>query len=220
MASPYDHGDGHTFWLKCTQDADIWESIPDDHGGHISHNDRNFLIVGKMPEYSRKRILIQFEDIPEEYANRKIKWAKMYLYYWKYHKASWQEYEQAPMIPRDLQVHQLLKSWNESETTSVNRSNDSKWNEPFVALDGSDAAAAPLSSVTVHPQRPRGYIEFDVTEAVSNWCTGQPNCGLLIWATNEDSNGVEIRFRGRIRRYDDEGIYEDELPSLIVQCSY
>ena len=219
MATEYhDNGDGKAFWLKCTQDADIWETIPEDHGGHISHKDRGphgFVIVGKMPEYSRKRILTQFEDIPEAYRGWHVKWAKMYLYYWYSHKASWQSQQEAPSIPRDLQVHQMLKSWNEDDVTSKVRLQDSEWNEPFVALDDGDAASTPINCVTVHPQRPPGHVEFDVTDAVRNWCDGQPNYGLLIWATNEDDDGKEIRFWGR--RYEKD---EDRQPLLIVQCSY
>lgn len=211
-----DSGNGTTITLNCTKDADIWESIPEDHGGHIPHFDsarKGVLIVGKMPEYSRKRILIQFENVPDEYVRRHIEWAKMYLYYSYAHKASWQKKVEAPSIGRHLQVHQLLKNWDEIEVTSKYRSNESGWNEPFVALDDSDAALAWLDRVTVYPQRPPGYVEFDVTEAVRNWCTGQENHGVLLWATNEDVNGRELRFCGS--RYDEE---PDMEPKLIVQC--
>ncbi len=36
--------------------------------------------------------------------------------------------------------------------------------------------------------RPAGYVEFDITEAMRNWKSGQPNYGLLVWATNEESS--------------------------------
>ena len=42
--------------------------------------------------------------------------------------------------------------------------------------------------------RPVGFVEFDITEAVRNWQSGDPNYGLLLLATNENTLGRGIRF--------------------------
>ncbi len=42
-----------------------------------------------------------------------------------------------------------------------------------------------------------GYMEFDITAAVQNWQSGDPNHGLLIWATNELEEGRDIRFASK-----------------------
>ena len=42
--------------------------------------------------------------------------------------------------------------------------------------------------------RPLGYVEFDITEAARNWKAGEPNCGVVLLAVNEDVGGSEIRF--------------------------
>ena len=78
------------------------------------------------------------------------------------------------------------------EATSINRCNGIKWNEPYVALDNKDANATKLDSVYFSTSTPwSSYKEFDITKAAKNWKTGQPNYGVLIWATNEDT---DIRF--------------------------
>ena len=36
-------------------------------------------------------------------------------------------------------------------------------------------------------------MEFDITQAVTNWLSGQPNYGVVISATNEQIKGREAR---------------------------
>ena len=42
--------------------------------------------------------------------------------------------------------------------------------------------------------RPAGFLEFDITEAMRNWQSGDPNYGVLLLATNENTLGRGIRF--------------------------
>ena len=169
--------------LNVTQD--VWIEGSGNKGGY------NFLVVGKHPLYTKKRILIQFEDIPNTTECQNIKWAKIYLKYWYSHKASWLTPQQAPNIPRTLQVHQIKKEWNETEATSINRLRGHKWRKPYVGLDDVEADASTLDTVIFTGE---SYVEFDITKAAQNWKSGDPNHGVLIWATNEDCDGRDIRF--------------------------
>ena len=46
--------------------------------------------------------------------------------------------------------------------------------------------------------RPAGFMpEFDVTQAVRNWRAGEPNHGVIMWATNENVPGRDLRFASR-----------------------
>lgn len=67
-------------------------------------NSYKFLIYGKHPGFLKKRILIQFDDIPEECD--KIVSAKLYLKYWYSHKASY--IKTLVNINRTVQVHQVI----------------------------------------------------------------------------------------------------------------
>ena len=73
-----------------------------------------------------------------------VKRADMYLHFWYAHKASWQSVQTAPYIPRTLQVHQVKKSWNETQATSIYRSARERWSQPYLALDGTDVVAYSL----------------------------------------------------------------------------
>ena len=90
----------------------------------------------------------------------------MYLYFWYAHKASWHTVQQTPYISRHLRVHQVKKSWSESQATTTNRYSWIRWSSSYLALDGSDAAAYPQSGdVVMYPGQPSRYVDFDVTEA-------------------------------------------------------
>ena len=178
-------GGGIIFRLNAT--ADVWLE------GSGNKNNYNFLIVGKHPQYAKKRSLIKFENIPS--SCNTVKSAKMYLQYWYSHKASWQT---VTNINRTLQVHQVKKQWREKEATSINRCNGVKWNQPYVALDNKDANATKLDSVYFETSTPGlSYVEFDISKAAKNWKSGRPNYGVLIWATNEDTDARDIHFFSR-----------------------
>ena len=73
-----DTGNGYIYKLEATQDVFIYDSS--------NYNFYNFLIVAKHPFYHKKRMLLQFQDLPS--TCKQVEWAKMYLYYWYSHKAS------------------------------------------------------------------------------------------------------------------------------------
>ena len=183
-------GNGYIYKLEGTQDDFIYKTS--------NYNFYDFLIVAKHPGYPKKRMLLQFQDLP--YTCKEIKWAKMYLYYWYSHKASFMTVQQVPFIVRTLQVHQIKKQWSETQATSVNRQSGRAWTSPFLALDGSDAASDIQDNVKLYTYHPgEQYIEFDITVAARNWKSGEPNYGVLVWATNENEKGRDIRFYSRER---------------------
>ena len=160
--------------------------------GGSNRNLQQYLIVGLHPDYPKKRSLLQFEDLPSTCTT--LHWAKMYLYYDYSHKASSHSVLQAPFISRDIQVHQVTKDWEENQATSTIRKTGVPWGEPYLDLDGCDAKEKALDSVTIYISRPQGFVEFDITKAIHHWQKGQPNYGVVIWATNEDTPGRDTRF--------------------------
>ena len=176
--------------LEATQD--VWLERPD--VNYNSHEGR-FLLVGTHFRYPRKRFLIQFENLPS--SCKSIKWAKMYLYFYYAHMASFHTVKESPDIPRTLRVHQVKKEWNETQATSALRLRSVSWSAAYLALDGKDACSKFQDEVTVYTGRPSGYMEFDITEAVRNWGKGEPNYGLLVMAKNEQEVGRDLRFFSR-----------------------
>ena len=198
-------GNGILYRMNATDDVFVYDSRNQDHF--------DFLIVGNHPGYPLKRTLVKFENIP--YACKSIQWAKMYLYFWYSHKASFRSDQSVPYIPRPLQVNQIRKYWNENTATRDNRQPNIKWNVPYLGLDGSDTVAKVLDVVTVYTGRPAGYMEFDITHAAKNWRSGQPNYGVVISATNEQKLGREARFYSR-ERGNDWRVH----PMMSVLCNY
>ena len=167
--------------LKLNAVKDVWIE------GTHNKNSYDFLIFGKHAHYPKKRILIQFQDIPK--TCKSIKSAKLHL---KYRRSfTWKP---EPCIPRTVQVHQIKKCWSETAATSIKRDATNSWSKPYLAIDGTDADPCTLDSVCFHSE---SVLELDITEAAKNWHSGDPNNGVLIWVTNEDCNGCDVRFHSR-----------------------
>ena len=184
----FDTGAGKVYKLSVTQA--VWLE-----SGSVNYNSYEYLIVSRHPGYPNKRSLVQFEDLPTSCPSSNVISAKMYLYYEYSHKASFDTAKSVPFIPRHLQVHLVKKPWVESQTTSTMHLPGSPWSSRWLALDGTDAEATPQQgTVTIFPHRPKGFVEFDVTNAVKDWSSGVPNNGLVIRATNELDAGRDTRF--------------------------
>ena len=89
---------------------------------------------------------------------------------------------------------QLKKSWKETEATSSRRYYGENWSEHYLDLKGNDAGPDVIGTTTVYTNRPAGFVEFDVTNAVRNWANGNSNYGVLLRATTEYTEGRGIRF--------------------------
>ncbi|MGJ8945940.1 hypothetical protein AB9K17_23915, partial [Salmonella enterica subsp. enterica serovar Kentucky] len=65
----------------------------------------------------------------------------MYIHYWLAHKPSFCSLQQCPYTPRHLRVNRIKKAWSESQATSTYRFTGVPWAEPYLALNGTDAAS-------------------------------------------------------------------------------
>ena len=111
----------------------------------------------------------------------------MYVYFVDGYKPDWMTVTQAPYIERDLQVHQVYQWWFEHQITRKYQFYSHEWNELYLALDGTDASSIVQDTVMIFTDRPAGYIEYNVKEAMDNWKSGNSNNhGLIVRATNED----------------------------------
>jgi len=204
----YNTGRGRVYKLGVTQDVTLERS-------HSNYNWLQYLLVSKHPQYPNKRSLVQFENLPRSCPYSKIQRAKMYLYFVYAHKASWHSIYLTPWIPRYMKVHLVKKSWKESQATSTKRDYGHMWGTPYLGLNNIDAESAPQQpqAVTIFPYRPRGFVEFDITNAVRSWSRGVPNNGLVIRATNELTPGRGIRFASNAMRDKSQHAY------VLVLCS-
>ena len=202
----YYTGAGTVYILGVKQDVSLERR-------YRNFNYLQYLMVSRHPGYSNKRSLVQFQDLPRACKASRIYSAKMYLYYVYAHKPSWHSVTKTPFIPRYLQVHLVKKSWREDQATRRLRFKGAPWSSEWLRLDGTDAEAAPqCGTVTFFPLRPRGFMEFDVTNAVKSWRQGVPNYGLLIRATNELERGRDIRFASNAMRD------SSKHPYILVRC--
>ena len=101
---------------------------------------------------------------------------------------------QSPFITRTVQAHRVLKSWKETQATTTRTNSTALWQQQYLGLDDTDANDCPTGRTTIYAGRPAGFVEIEVTSAVRDWKAGNPNHGLLIWATNEDQTGCDTRF--------------------------
>ena len=178
-------GAGACYVLKTVQD--VWLEDPNN-----NNYGRQWLIVSKATGFSKKRSLIQFEDIPN--SCQTVNHAMMYLYYDTSAKASWQTNDQAPFITRTIQAHRVLQEWDETQATTTKRTSTSLWNTPYLGLDDIDARSCPTGHTTIYAVRPQSFVEIEITSAAKEWKAGDANYGVVIWATNEDQNGRDTRF--------------------------
>ena len=190
--TPTNTGIGVNYRLEDTQDVYLDGSrntIPDD---------PNLLRVGMAPSSFINRFLVQFENIPTSCGS--MKWAKLFVYFNYSGRPGGLSPKQASDWSRTLQVHQVLVPWIESQATSIYRQTSPAlipWSQLYLALDGTDAVHYTQDSFTMS-QQPPSYILFDITEAARNWLKGDPNNGLLVWATNDNTDlGTDLRFSSR-----------------------
>ena len=151
-----------------------------------------YLLVGLHKGWPKKRIVIQFEDIPSTCSN--VTSAVMYMKYAYAHKASWFSDSEAPIITRRLCSHQILRSWNEGtigSTTYMTANIDylNNYCTDLVTLTPSNLEG--LLSVA------NRFLAFDITETARNWVSGDPNYGIIVIDLNENLNGRDRRFWSR-----------------------
>ena len=86
----------------------------------------------------------------------------MYIYFKYAHKPSSYSLDDAPQVKHEAQLHTVLLPWDEAEATSSYRLSGVAWSTQYLALDGTDADAAVISSNTMQLAQPARLMAFDV----------------------------------------------------------
>ena len=147
----------------------------------------------------------------------------MYLYFDYAHKASWHSVDQSPNLEHELNVHQVLKDWDEYSVTSTNTGiTGSSWYDDYLDISGLDIDAystqAGYTSTEYLPSFNHRWVEFDVTNAVKNWLQGEENYGLLIKVNDETIDTRDLRFFSRENTQDNECEGANYAPKLYLFC--
>ena len=159
-----------------------------------------YLLVGKHAGTSKKRFVVQFEDISNNCS--KVAEAVMYLKYAYAHSGTI-----GPLVTRYLCVHQILRDWDEGSigsTTYMNENTD--YNSQCVDI-------VTMTPGSIEGQLANGFVPFDITELAKNWLKGDANYGILVRDINEDVLGRDRRFYSR------ESSTEDRRPYIGITCS-
>jgi len=101
-----------------------------------------------------------------------------------------------------VQAHQLLRHWRELEADSLKRRTGSNWLTPRGKIGpGSDStlvdANGQYESTTLFKdlEYPAWKI-WDLSALTQKWITSAAtNYGVILWATNEDTDGMNLFFR-------------------------
>ena len=153
-----DLGSGTVYTLQVVKDVTLER-------GTTNFNYLQYLIVGLHPGFPRKRSLLQFEDLPSNCTE--MHWATMYLYYVYSHKASFYTVQQAPFISRNIQVHEVLKEWEESQATKTFWKTGVPWSQQYLDLNGGDARKEVLDSVTIYTNRPEALLNLTLLKPLA-----------------------------------------------------
>jgi hypothetical protein len=200
--------------------ADTWLE------GSSAQGTRDLLIVGKEAGYSKKRSLVQVPlEAFDNGAGRagsgatRTEAAARASLAQSVVKATLRVRLRRPysarsggdVISRQLMASELLVPFAETQASTTVRVAGSGW-QPAGTLSYKDyrlnpdvvdqTAAAVTTFMGAHdsktPTAFPSWIEWDVTAAVKSWIQNPAtNHGLLLWATNEDTDGADLRFQAR-----------------------
>ena len=146
------------------------------------------------PITPKKRTVIEFDiagsGIP---STANVINAQMQLYYYSAMRPTGST---DPWIDRWIQAHQLLVDWDEAQATKVKRLTSTNWNADWGAIDGTDADSTMESTVLFQEGETGTWKSWNLTNVTQDWVDGSAtNYGVILWATNEDTDGYEMRFR-------------------------
>ena len=86
--------------------------------------------------------------------------------------------------------------WDEAQATRDDRLTSTAWGAQYGAIDGSDATASLESTVLFQEGETGNWKSWNLTNVTQEWVTGDSsNYGVILWATNEDTDGYDLRFR-------------------------
>ena len=149
----------------------------------------SFFIIGKAYGYPKKRALIKFttSGVP---SSATVLNARMQLYYYSANSGtggSW--------IDRWVQAHQMLANWNEAQANRDNRLTSTPWNVQYVGLNDIDAKSGYESTMLFQTGQTATWKNWDLTALTQKWVNlTASNYGVVLWATNEATDGYDLRF--------------------------
>jgi ribonuclease T1 len=99
-------------------------------------------------------------------------------------------------VDRWVQAHQILVNWNETQATRDNRLTGTPWNVAYVGLNDIDAKSTYESTILFQSGQTNTWKSWDITALTQKWVNGTAtNYGVVLWATNEATDGYDLRFR-------------------------
>ncbi len=166
------------------------------------------LLVGKARDpwtnYPKKRTIIKFNtsSVPP---TATVVNAQLKL---RYYAAVRPTGSTDPWVDRWVQAHQLLRHWKELEADSLKRLSGVNWLAPRGKIGpGSDSLTADANgqfeSTTLFVQSEISTLpiwkSWNLTNLTQKWVKVSgpgsfPSYGVILWATNENVNGYDLRF--------------------------
>jgi len=145
------------------------------------------LVIGKSTGTYKKRTIIKF-NVSGVPSNATVINAQMKLRYYGVTGSPW--------IDRSVQAHQLLVNWGETQATKDNRLTGTGWALAYGAINGTDANATMESKTLFKVNEFPVWKNWDLTTLTQKWINGlATNYGVILWATNEDTDGMNLWFR-------------------------
>ena len=162
---------------------DVWLETASNLNAHAAG-----LLVGKAGLGLTKRTLVQF-DLSGVPANAQVVSARLKLKYYTSVSAggSW--------VDRNIEAHQMLVTWDESQATKTKRTAADNW-AATLGLAGTDYKSAAESTVLFTASTIAGsYQYWNLTWLTREWLDGTAaNYGVMLIADNETVVGHDLRF--------------------------
>lgn len=151
--------------------------------------DEEFLIVGKSGVTPKKRSLLKF-DLSGLPTQAHIDSAEVQVYYGKKHRPSGSS---ETFINRVVQAHAVYTAWDEATADY-----DYPWNVDYGDFGSGQVSGTDYEEDFFGVDTFTSIIDvwktFDMTTATRNWHNNLwPNNGVVLWATNEDTVGYDVR---------------------------
>jgi hypothetical protein len=145
------------------------------------------LIIGKSSGTNKKRTVIRF-NIGSVPSNATVLNTQLKLRYYGTSGTPW--------IDRWVQAHQLLVNWDEAQATRDVRLTGVNWTAQYGAINGTDAKATMESTLLFKINEYPNWKSWDLTSLTQQWVNlTASNFGVILWATNEDTDGMNLFFR-------------------------
>lgn len=172
-----------TFLLNAEATDDTWLENSSVKGS------QTLLIVGKHAGYPKKRTVVKF-DISSLPSSATVQSANLNLYYYGKHRPSGSS---ESFVNRTVQAHVVLKSWSQSSATVSypwSTSYGDFGDPPTYDYLSASTGSVEFTSTT------KVWKSIDMLQAVNYWHNGTfSNHGVVLWATNESTDGYDVRMR-------------------------